>query len=268
MDRVLVITGGAGGIGAATARLAASRGYAVAVNHLAAERAAAERLAGEIAAAGHRAISVEADVTDDDAVERLFDRAQDRLGRVTDLVNCAGVDGRKVPVCDLSGAELAALFGVNVVGSMLCCRSAIRRMGRRFGGAGGAIVNVSSMAATIGGRSGAAPYAASKAAIDAFTVGLAKEVAADGIRVNAVRPGMTRTAMTDPLADNPAKRADIAATIPMGRMATPEEIAAPIVWLLSPEASFVSGCRLDVSGGGFLVGMNRLGPPPRADDSS
>jgi NAD(P)-dependent dehydrogenase (short-subunit alcohol dehydrogenase family) len=134
-------------------------------------------------------------------------------------------------------------------------------MSKRRGGQGGAIVNLSSMAATIGGRSGSVAYAASNAAVDAFTVGLAKKVAQERIRVNSVRPGMTITRMTDKLSDSPAKLADIAAPIPMARMATVEEIALPILWLLSSEASFVSGCRLDVSGGGFVVGMNRIVPP-------
>lgn len=264
-DRVVVITGGAGGIGAAVARLASARGLAVAINHLPADRSAAEKLVSEIGKSGGRAAATEGDITDDQAVERMFSDAEGRLGRLSGLVNCAGVDGRKVPVTELSGADLTKLFAVNVIGTMLCCRSAVRRMARSTGGNGGAIVNISSMAATIGGRSGAAAYAASKAAVDTFTVGLAKEVAADGVRVNAVRPGMTRTGMTDAMSDSPEKRADIAATIPMGRMATAEEIAAPVLWLMSDEASFVSGCRLDVSGGGFVVGMSRLeaGPTSR-----
>jgi NAD(P)-dependent dehydrogenase (short-subunit alcohol dehydrogenase family) len=142
---------------------------------------------------------------------------------------------------------------------VLCCREAVRRMAARNGGPGGAIVNVSSMSATIGGRPGGAYYAASKAAVDTLTVGLAKEVAAEGVRVNAVRPGMTLTAMTAERLTDPDRRAEIDATIPMGRVATPEEIARPIVWLLSDEASFVTGCVLDVSGGGFVIGAPR--PP-------
>ena len=149
--------------------------------------------------------------------------------------------------------ELERLLAVNVTGTMLGCREAVRRMAHSRGGLGGAIVNVSSMDATIGGRPGAAAYAATKAAVDAFTIGIAREVADDGIRVNALRPGMTRTDMTDYLED-PTTESRIASTIPMNRIATPDEIAAPILWLLSEEASFISGACLDASGAGFWIG--------------
>jgi NAD(P)-dependent dehydrogenase (short-subunit alcohol dehydrogenase family) len=172
-------------------------------------------------------------------------------------VNNAGVDGRRDPIEHVTRDAIEPLYAVNVIGTALCCREAVRRMAARNGGQGGAIVNVSSMSATIGGRPGAAFYAASKAAVDTLTVGVAKEVAAEGVRVNAVRPGMTLTDMTVERLTDPARRAEIDATIPMHRPATPEEVAAPIVWLLSDESSFVSGCLLDVSGGGFVIGAPR-----------
>jgi NAD(P)-dependent dehydrogenase (short-subunit alcohol dehydrogenase family) len=251
--RVLLITGGSRGIGAATARLAAAQGFSVAVNYRGA-RAAAEQVVADIVVAGGNACALQADVADEADVRRLFAEVDGRLGTLTALVNSAGVDGNRGAVADLAADVLTRLFAVNVIGTMLCCREGVRRMSTRRGGAGGAIVNVSSMAATIGGRAGASDYAASKAAVDVFTVGLAKEVAAQGIRVNAVRPGMTSTDMTDPVLSNPARLADITTTIPMQRIASPEEIARPILWLLSDAASFMSGACVDVSGGGFVIG--------------
>jgi NAD(P)-dependent dehydrogenase (short-subunit alcohol dehydrogenase family) len=253
MSGVLLITGGSRGIGAATARLAAARGCAVAINYRAeAERAAA--FVREIAAAGGRAIAVQADVAQQDQVERLFQEVDRQLGRVTALVNSAGINGGPpTSLADLEQAALERLLAVNVIGTMLCCREAVRRMSTAHGGAGGAIVNVSSMAAAIGGRPGRSAYAASKAAVDSFTVGLAKEVAREGIRVNAIRPGMTLTDMTDAVRRDPDRRAQIAATIAINRCAEAEEIAQPILWLLSQEASFVSGAILEASGGGFML---------------
>jgi NAD(P)-dependent dehydrogenase (short-subunit alcohol dehydrogenase family) len=253
MSGVLLITGGSRGIGAATARLAAARGYAVAINYRAeAERAAA--LVGEIAAAGGNAVAVQADVARPEEVGRMFAQTDERLGRATALVNAAGINGGPpTRVADLAPAALERLMAVNVIGTMLCCREAVRRMSTAHGGAGGAIVNLSSMAATIGGRPGRSAYAASKAAVDSFTVGLAKEVAREGIRVNAIRPGMTLTDMTDAVWRDPDRRAQIAATIAMNRCAEAEEIAQPILWLLSDQASFVSGAILDASGGGFML---------------
>jgi NAD(P)-dependent dehydrogenase (short-subunit alcohol dehydrogenase family) len=255
VDGAVVVTGSSRGIGAATARLAAARGYTVAVTYRA-DRAAAEAVAAEI---GRDAIALQADIAREDDVVALFAAVDDWRGQrpLAGLVNNAGVDGGRDPIEAQTAAALAPLYSVNVVGTALCCREAVRRMAGRNGGPGGAIVNVSSMSATIGGRPGAAFYAASKAAVDTLTVGLAKEVAGEGVRVNAVRPGMTLTDMTAARLTDPVRRAEIDATIPMHRPATPEEVAAPIVWLLSDEASFVSGCLLDVSGGGFVVG------PPR-----
>jgi NAD(P)-dependent dehydrogenase (short-subunit alcohol dehydrogenase family) len=252
MTGIVVVTGGSRGIGAATARLAARRGHAVAINYR--TRAdAADALAAEIEAAGGTAIAVQADVARQSEVERMFGEV-DRLGCLSALVNTAGITGGPpTRVADLEQAALERLLAVNVVGTMLCCREAVRRMSAAHGGTGGAIVNVSSMAATIGGRPGRSAYAASKGAIDSFTIGLAKEVAQEGIRVNAIRPGMTLTDMTDAVRHDPEVRARIAATIAMNRCAAPEEVARPILWLLSDEASFVSGAILDASGGGFML---------------
>jgi NAD(P)-dependent dehydrogenase (short-subunit alcohol dehydrogenase family) len=249
----MLVTGGGRGIGAATARLAISQGYAVAVNYERA-REAAEALIAEIEAAGGRAIAVQADVSQQHQVERMFSEIDRRLGRLTALVNSAGIDGGgATPVAELEQAGLERLLAVNVIGTMLCCREAVRRMSTARGGQGGAVVNISSMAATIGGRAGRTAYAASKGAIDSFTIGLAKEVAREGIRVNALRPGMTLTDMTDAVRRDAELRGQIAATIAMNRCADPVEMARPILWLLSAEASFISGALLDGSGGGFML---------------
>ncbi|HSA80361.1 MAG TPA: SDR family oxidoreductase [Geminicoccaceae bacterium] len=253
MPGVLLITGGSRGIGAATARLAALRGYAVAVNYERAQERA-EALVAEIARAGGRAIAVQADVSQQNQVAGMFRAVDDHLGRLTALVNSAGINGGpETPVADLEQAALERLMAVNVIGTMLCCREGVRRMATGSGGAGGVIVNLSSMAATIGGREGRSAYAASKAAVDSFTIGLAKEVARDGIRVNALRPGLTLTDMTDRVRQDADLQSRVAATIAINRCAEPDEMARPILWLLSDEASFVSGALLNASGGGFMV---------------
>lgn len=244
----ILITGGASGIGAETARMAAARGHRVAINFRSRPQQA-EALAREI---GGRAF--QADVAVEGEIVRLFDEVTRAMGPVTGLVNSAGIGGGAHRVEGFEADGLARLFQVNVVGLMLCCREAAKRMSTRHGGTGGAIVNVSSMAGTIGGRTGKSHYAASKAAVDAFTVGFAKEVAREGIRVNAVRPGVVATDMTAPGLADPAVRADIESTIPMGRVGQPPEVATAILWLLSDEASFISGARLDASGGGFVIG--------------
>jgi NAD(P)-dependent dehydrogenase (short-subunit alcohol dehydrogenase family) len=253
MTGILLITGGGRGIGAATARLAATRGYAVAVAYER-ERERATVLVAEIEGAGGQAIAVQADVAQEGQVARMFREVDERLGPLTALVNSAGINGGpETAVAELRQAALERLLAVNVIGTMLCCREAVRRMSTAGGGAGGAIVNVSSIASTIGGREGRTAYAASKGAVDSFSIGLAKEVAREGIRVNALRPGLTLTDMTDRVRRDPERRARIADTIAMNRCADPVEMARPILWLLSDEASFVSGALLNASGGGFMV---------------
>jgi NAD(P)-dependent dehydrogenase (short-subunit alcohol dehydrogenase family) len=252
MPGICLITGGARGIGAATARLVAQDGLAVAIGYR--ERAdAAEALAREIEAAGGRAAPVKGDVAKEADIVAMFDATEAALGPVTHLVNSAGISVN-AKVRDFDAAAIAHLMQVNVIGLMLCCREAVRRMPAQLPEGGGSIVNVSSMAATIGGRAGASAYAASKAAVDAFTTGFAKEVAKQNIRVNAVRPGMTRTDMTADRLNDPAIEAQLSATIAMHRVGEAQEIAEAIRWLLSPAASFISGAHLNASGGGFIIG--------------
>jgi NAD(P)-dependent dehydrogenase (short-subunit alcohol dehydrogenase family) len=249
---VLIVTGGSRGIGAAVARAAGARGFDVAVAYRR-DETAANGVVDDITAAGGRARALQADVADADQVGRLFADVRRDMGPPSALVNSAGIGFGRRAVADFEADDLARLFAVNVTGTMICCREAVRAMSSRRGGSGGAIVNISSMAATIGGRPGNSAYAASKAAVDAFTIGLAKEAAADGIRVNGVRPGMTRTDMTSALDTDPARLKAVEATIPLGRVATPLEIAEPVLWLLSDAASFISGALVDASGGGFMV---------------
>jgi NAD(P)-dependent dehydrogenase (short-subunit alcohol dehydrogenase family) len=247
MDKVMLITGAGRGIGAATALLAAERGYAVCINYLR-DAQSAEALQKKIEQAGGRAIAVAGDVSSEPEVLRLFDETDRRLGRITDLVNNAGIVDRGSRVEDMSAARLARMFAINVTGSFLCAREAVKRMSRRHGGNGGAIVNVSSIASRLGARGEYVDYAAAKAAIDTFTVGLAKEVGPDGIRVNAVRPGVIRTDIHRSSGD-PARVERIGATAPLGRPGEPEEIARTILWLLSAEASYLTGALVDVTGG-------------------
>jgi NAD(P)-dependent dehydrogenase (short-subunit alcohol dehydrogenase family) len=248
----LIVTGGARGIGAATARVAAARGYKVAINYTQNEEAA-ERLMREIVSTGGQAMTCRADVSEELEVVAMFDAIEVAFGAVRGLINNAGIDGGRGAIQDLSVSDVRRLLNVNIIGTMICCREAARRMSTTRGGAGGAIVNVSSMAATIGGREGNAVYAASKAAIDVFTVGLAKELGPQGIRVNAIRPGMTATEMNEASMADSEHATAVAQSIPMGRVAKADEIALPIMWLLSPEASFISGAKLDASGGGFII---------------
>jgi len=251
MRKVCLITGGARGIGRETARLAAAAGWDVAINFR--ERSdAAEAVAADVGAVGRKAIAVRGDVAKESDVIAMFEAAERALGPIMSLVNSAGVS-TNTRVDAIEAHDLERMFAVNVIGLLLCCREAAKRMSTRHGGKGGSIVNVSSMAATIGGRPGASAYAASKGAVDVFTMGFAKEVAAEGIRVNVVRPGVTDTDMIEHMRRGP-RRAAIEATIPMQRYGNPTEVAHAIVWLLSDQASYVTGAHVNVGGGGFHVG--------------
>lgn len=247
MASILVITGGARGIGAATAQLAAARGWTVVVNYRR-DREAAERVVTEIGSAGGSAAAIRADVSVEEEAVELFRAVDERFGPVTGLVNAAGHAEPQARVEEMSAERLQRLFATNVTGSFLCAREAIRRMSMRHGGRGGAVVNLSSGAARLGSPGEYIDYAASKGAIDTFTIGLAKEVAAEGIRVNAVRPGLIHTEFHAAGGD-PDRVARLAATVPMGRGGEAGEIATAILWLLSDEASYTTGALLDVTGG-------------------
>jgi NAD(P)-dependent dehydrogenase (short-subunit alcohol dehydrogenase family) len=247
LDQVLVVTGGSRGIGAATCLLAARKGYAVAVNY-ASNAAAAEDVVAAIHAAGGRALAVRADVAQEEQVMAMFREVDAKLGRTTALVNNAGVVDVASRVDEMTGARLKRMFDINVIGSLLCAREAVRRMSTRHGGPGGAIVNLSSAAARLGAPGQYVDYAAAKGAIDAFTIGLAKEVAAEGIRVNAVRPGLIETDI-HASGGIPDRVQQLAHLVPMQRGGTAHEVAEAIVWLLSPEASYTTMSLVDVSGG-------------------
>jgi len=247
LSGILVVTGGSRGIGAATVKLAARRGYDVAINYRA-RRAAAEAVGADAARHGVRAIAVQGDVAREGDVVRLFERVDAELGRLTALVNNAGIVGPVARVQDLDAGALKAVLDLNVAGSFLCAREAVRRMSTANGGHGGAIVNLSSIAARIGNPGVWVHYAASKAAIDTFTLGLAREVGGDGIRVNAVAPGLIDTEIHEPLGGS-ARYPAIVEQTPLGRVGTAEEVAEAILWLLSDAASYVTGTVLEVGGG-------------------
>ena len=247
MRKVLLVTGGSRGIGAATCRLAATRGYAVGVNYRA-NRAAADGVVADCRRAGAEAVAVQADVAVEADVVRLFEGVDRELGPVAALVNNAGLVERQSRVADMNLARLARVFAANVFGPFLCCREAVRRMSTARGGSGGAIVNVSSVAARVGSPGEYVDYAASKGALDTLTLGLSKEVAEEGIRVNAVRPGYVHTDI-HASGGEPGRMERVTPLIPMKRGGQPEEVAAAVLWLLSDEASYATGTLLDLAGG-------------------
>ena len=247
MDKVLLVTGGGRGIGAATARLAARQGWAVAVNY-AANSLAADEVVRAIRADGGTAMSVQADVAQEDQVLAMFAKIDAKLGRLTGLVNNAGVVDVTARVDEMSVARWRRMFDINVIGSMLCAREAVRRMSTAHGGEGGSIVNVSSAASRLGAAGQYVDYAAAKGAIDAFTIGLAREVGGEGIRVNAVRPGLIETEI-HASGGLPNRVNDLKHQVPMQRGGTAAEVAQAIVWLLSDAASYTTMSLMDVSGG-------------------
>ena len=246
-NRVTLVTGGGRGIGAATARLLAARGDAVAVN-CSRHPAEAQQVVRQIVAAGGRAIAVQADVADAAAVAHMFDRVAAELGPLTGLVNNAGITGPSGPLAAFDAEATRRVFEVNVVGTLLCAQQAATRMARSQGGRGGAIVNVSSVSSQTGAGGMLVPYAASKGAVNSLSVGLARELAGEGIRVNAVMPGVIDTEIhaAAGLAD---RVPSLLALVPLRRMGTPEECAEAIAWLLSDASAYVTGTVLPVTGG-------------------
>jgi NAD(P)-dependent dehydrogenase (short-subunit alcohol dehydrogenase family) len=248
MSKVVLITGASRGIGAATARLAAARGYAVGINYTR-DAAAAEAVARAVRDAGANAVTVRADVADEAQVVAMFDTVAGALGGPIDaLVNNAGILFKQSRLEDLDAARINRVLAVNVTGTIICAREAVRRMSTSRGGSGGAIVNVSSAASRLGGPNEYIDYAASKGAVDSLTIGLAKEVATQGIRVNAVRPGIIATDI-HASGGEPGRVARVAPNVPMQRGGEPEEVASAVVWLLGDEASYVTGAILDITGG-------------------
>lgn len=247
MDKVMLITGASRGIGAATALLAAERGFAVALNYRR-EQEAAQALVAQITRAGGNARAFAADVANEEDVLRLFREVDEHFGRLDALVNNAGILERQMQLEDMDVARLQRVFAVNVTGTFLCCREAIRRMAHKHGGNGGSIVNVSSMASRLGSPNEYIDYAAAKGAVDSLTIGLAKEVAAEGIRVNAVRPGLISTEI-HASGGEPGRVERLQSAIPLGRGGEAEEVARTILFLASNESSYSTGSFVDVSGG-------------------
>lgn len=246
-NKTILITGGGRGIGAACALLAAAAGYRVCINYVA-DREAAAGVVDAIVRGGGAAFALRADVAVEAEVERMFAEVDARFGRLDALVNNAGVLAPQMRVDQMSAERIARIMATNVVGSILCAREAVRRMSTRHGGRGGAIVNVSSRAGVLGAAGEYVDYAASKAALDALTIGLAKEVALEGIRVNGVRPGLIHTDM-HASGGEPGRVERLRSSVPMGRGGQAQEVAKAVLWLLSGEASYSTGTFIDVSGG-------------------
>lgn len=247
MTGVLIVTGGSRGIGAATARLAAQRGWDVVVNYKSNENAA-KKVVGEIESEGRRAVAIQGDMAHESDVIRLFFESEKALGKVTGVVNNAGITGTGGLLADTDFATIKSVIDLNVTGALMVAREAVRHMAKSRGGRGGGIVNLSSVAARIGGSGELIPYAASKGAIETLTLGLAKEVAAEGIRVNAVSPGLIETEIHDTTGD-PNRLDRLVKDVPMGRTGTASEVAEAILWLLSPASSYVTGTSIQIGGG-------------------
>lgn len=247
MADVALITGGSRGIGAATAHKLAAAGFAICISYRA-DRAAADSVVAALQAANARAVAVQADVSDPDQVEALFNRCDAELGTLSALINNAGMVGDKARLEDMSAARLQRMFAVNSLGTLFCCQAAVRRMATRHGGRGGSIVNVSSVASRIGSPAEYVDYAASKGAVDTLTLGLAKELATERVRVNAVRPGIIDTDI-HASGGQPDRAERLAPLIPMQRPGVADEVAGAIAWLVSAAASYTTGAILDVSGG-------------------
>jgi NAD(P)-dependent dehydrogenase (short-subunit alcohol dehydrogenase family) len=247
MNKIAIVTGGGRGIGAAIAKLLGSNGYSVAVNY-ARDKDAAQSVVDQLTGAGARAMAIQGDVSSEPDVLRLLETTERELGPVGALVNNAAITGGFARVEDIGGVALAQMLAVNIAGTILCAREAVRRMSTRRGGSGGAIVNISSIAARTGGSGEWVHYAASKGAVNTFTIGLAREVATEGIRVNALAPGLVETELHAANGE-PGRIARLSPSIPMQRAGTPEEIAQGVLWLLSDAASYTTGTILEIGGG-------------------
>ncbi len=246
MSKIAIVTGGSRGIGAAACELLGARGYSVVVNY-ARDAKAAEAVAAAVEKAGGKAVAVQADVASEDDILKLFRACDETFGPLTALVNNAGMLNKASRLADMTAAGIERVLTVNLFGSIICAREAVKRMSTASGGKGGAIVNLSSVAARMGGAGEFLDYAASKGGIDSFTLGLAREVAAEGIRVNAVRPGLIETDIHT-LGGDPERTQRLRSVVPMQRIGSAKEVAEAIVWLLSDAASYVSGTNLEVTG--------------------